>query len=86
MQPKKTNILIMPKPKQPEPEAWQPFAIRIGEQRLSFDIKMTSEEIRDGELVVIDEHEAKFCLERQGAKPKRKKKPAKPNSPKRVSE
>ena len=42
----------MPKPAEPEPQV-AGFTIAIGNQRLKFDLKLTSQEIRDGELVTL---------------------------------
>jgi hypothetical protein len=49
---KSGKLLVMPKPAEAEPQV-AGFTLAIGNQRLKFDLKLTSQEIRDGELVTL---------------------------------
>jgi hypothetical protein len=50
MSKQKGKLLQMPKPKEPEPEEMK-IGIRIGRQVTRVEVKVYSEELREGELV-----------------------------------
>jgi hypothetical protein len=62
------KLLVMPKPVEDEPQVLG-FGIRIGDQRLKFEIKMTSQELRDGELVELGTQQASVEAVRREKKP-----------------
>ena len=70
------KLLVMPKPVEDEPQVLG-FGIRIGEQRLKFDLKMTSQEIRNGELVDLRTHSSTFETVVEGKTSSKQKRPRK---------
>jgi hypothetical protein len=65
---KSGKLLVMPKPAEAEPQVLG-FGIRIGDQRLKFEIKMTSQELRNGELVELGTHKSIVEAVRREKKP-----------------